>query len=337
MRHTKNFPFRNGHLNSIFPLVGIVFVVLCSFGLTRQKDFPEARISNKHIRMQLYTPDTLRGYYRGTRFDWAGVIPSLEYKGHQYFGQWFDQYNPMTHDAISGPVEEFTGIDYEKAPVGGTFLKIGVGTLAKPDDKAYSFARTYPIRNTGKRAIRKMKDRVEFTHTLVDASGYAYIYTKTVRLAAGKPILMLEHRLRNTGTKAIETTVYNHNFFTIDQQPTGPDIRVSFPFAIQAEGKGFGSLAQASGNAITYSRPFSKGENVFTAGVSGLSGRPSDYDIKIENMKTRAGVRITGDKPIEKLVYWACATTSCPEPYINISVKPGEETQWLLQYEFYTF
>ena len=33
---------------------------------------------------------------------------------------------------------------------------------------------------------------------------------------------MLEHRLKNTGRKPIATSVYNHNFFTLDRQPTGP-------------------------------------------------------------------------------------------------------------------
>ena len=66
---------------------------------------PEATISNGSIQSRLYLPDAQRGYYRGTRFDWSGVIYSLRYKGHEYFGPWFDKYDPNTHDAITGPVE----------------------------------------------------------------------------------------------------------------------------------------------------------------------------------------------------------------------------------------
>ncbi len=54
-------------------------------------DPPEAGISNGSIDAKLYLPDADRGYYRGTRFDWSGVIPSLRYKGHEYFGQWFER------------------------------------------------------------------------------------------------------------------------------------------------------------------------------------------------------------------------------------------------------
>src|SRR5579872_7477587 len=77
--------------------------------------FPEAWLSNGEIKARIYLPDPVRGYYRATRFDWSGVIASLEYHGHNFFGQWFDHYDPHIHDSISGPVEEFrTG----NAPLG---------------------------------------------------------------------------------------------------------------------------------------------------------------------------------------------------------------------------
>jgi hypothetical protein len=74
---------------------------------------PQAAISNSHVRAQLYLPDAQSGYYQGTRFDWSGVISSLEANGHSYFGQWFPRYDPKLHDAITGPVEEFTGVGYD--------------------------------------------------------------------------------------------------------------------------------------------------------------------------------------------------------------------------------
>ena len=60
------------------------------------------------VRARFYLPDPEVGYYRATRFDWSGVISSVDYKGHSYFGQWFEKYDPKIHDAIMGPVEEFT-------------------------------------------------------------------------------------------------------------------------------------------------------------------------------------------------------------------------------------
>lgn len=316
----------------------LIFAVVIAFlGISSYvADFPQTEITNGDITAKLYLPDASTGYYRGTRFDWSGVIPSLTYKGHNYFGQWNPEYDPKLHDAIMGPVEEFTVLDFDETKVGTEFLKIGVGTLVKPDDKKYSFARNYEIKNPGKWTVKKEKDQVKFSHEITDAAGYSYQYSKTAKLTKGKPELVLEHSLKNTGQKAIETSMYNHNFFVIDNEPTNQNIKTSFPFEVSAEGKGFGSIANAADKSITYTRTLETGENVFTSGLQGFGSTSRDYDIKIQNLKTGAGVRITSDQPIQKMVYWSCHTTSCPEPYIKLSIKPGEEVKWKINYEFMT-
>src|SRR5271157_3091905 len=115
---------------------------------------PQADISNSRIHAKLYLPDTQSGYYRATRFDWSGVIASLEWNGHSYFGKWFDQYDPKTHDAISGPVEEFltngAGLGYAEVKTGEAFVKIGVGAIRKPDEPAFQQFHTYEIADSGK-------------------------------------------------------------------------------------------------------------------------------------------------------------------------------------------
>ncbi len=50
------------------------------------QSFPETEISNGVIHAKVYLPDPEHGYYRGSRFDWAGVIASLICGGHEYFG-----------------------------------------------------------------------------------------------------------------------------------------------------------------------------------------------------------------------------------------------------------
>jgi hypothetical protein len=44
----------------------------------------------------------------------------------------------------------------------------------------------------------------------------------------------------------LRTNVYNHNFFVIDGQPTGPDFVVKFPFELKADPE-LGDLAEARG------------------------------------------------------------------------------------------
>lgn len=301
-------------------------------------DPPQAGISNGVVRAKLYLPDAQEGYYRGTRFDWAGQVASLECKGHTYFGQWFERYNPKNHDAITGPVEEFltdgAGLGYSEAKPGESFVKIGVGAIRKPDEPRFRQFSTYEIADPGKRTLRKGKDFVEFTHSVPDTGGYAYLYKKTLRLAKNKPELVLEHSLKNRGRKTIESSVYEHNFYMLDSQPTGPSLVVRFPFELKATA-GLNGLAEIRGNEIVYLKELARGQTV-QSNLLGYGDTAKDYDFRVENHKSGAGVRQTGDRPIERINYWSIRNTACPEAYIHVKVEPGKEFTWRITYDFYT-
>lgn len=301
-------------------------------------EFPQAEISNSDIRAKLYLPDARHGYYRGTRFDWSGVVASLGWNGHSYFGKWFEKYDPKLHDAITGPVEEFftntAGLGYDEAKPGENFVKIGVGALRKPDEPRYSSFNTYEIVDTGKRSLKKGPDWIEFVHKLPNTSGYAYTYRKRMRLSKDKPELVLEHTLKNTGRKVIVTSVYDHNFYMLDGQPTGPDFVVKFPFDLRATADLKG-LAEIRGKYLVYLRELEKGQTVFT-NLEGHGRDFTDYDIRVENRKTGAGVRQTGDRSLSKVVFWSIRSNISPEPYIDMRIEPGKESTWRITYEFYT-
>jgi hypothetical protein len=297
--------------------------------------FPKVEISNGLISAKLYLPDARKGYYQGTRFDWSGNTYSLDYNGHSFIGQWFTKYSPEIHDVIMGPVEEFTPLNYMETSPGENFLKIGVGVLSKPDDKPYTFSRLYQVVNGGNWKVNKQSDHLQFIHELKDKN-YSYNYEKTVQLVKDKPEMVLLHTLRNTGNRTIETSVYDHNFFVIDKQPIGPGTEIIFHFNLKGEGQGLGELAEIEGNKIVFLRNLENIEQVFCPNLEGFGNSAKDYDIRIENKKTGAGVRITCDQPFLKLAFWSCSTTACPEPYIKIKVDPGHEFSWKINYEFYT-
>ncbi|MCP5114788.1 MAG: hypothetical protein GY953_28500, partial [bacterium] len=169
-------------------------------------DHPAAEISNGLITAKLYTPDAVSGYYRGTRFDWSGVVYSLTYKGHEYFGEWQDASDPLLHDHITGPVEEFRtagkGLGYDEATAGGRFIRIGVGVCEKPAEDDYRWSHTYKVLDPGKWTVTTGGNWIEFTHVAGDGSGYAYRYVKRLTLTPGSPELVLHHTLENTGAKA---------------------------------------------------------------------------------------------------------------------------------------
>ena len=96
-----------------------------------------------------------RSYYRGTRFDACGVFRRIVKDGYIYADRWFDGEDAFRHDNVCGPSEEFFGVfGYDEAPVGGTFLKIGVGLLRKDAEKPYDWFHLYEIVDGGRFGLR---------------------------------------------------------------------------------------------------------------------------------------------------------------------------------------
>lgn len=314
---------------------------------------PQTEISNGDIHVKLYLPDPKAGYYRGTRFDWSGVIGSLTYRGHEYYAPWFDSVDPAVHDykyegakiiasscsGITGPAEEFkTGdaaLGWDEAKPGGTFIKIAVGVLRK-DEGRYDFVKQYEIVDTGKWTVVPHRDSVEFTQVLADpSSGYGYTYHKTVRLVSGKPEMVLEHRLENTGRRAIQTSVYNHNFLVLDRQPIGPDLVTTFAFSLRSPEPPDQRLAQLRGNQFVYERVL-RDRDMVEAPLEGFSDNPKDNDIRVENHKAGAGLRIVGDHPLSHVNLWSIRTVLAVEPFISMTIEPGGEFAWRITYDYYT-
>ena len=330
-----------------------------TFTLCSAAQYPTATISNGTVKATLYLPDAKTGFYRGTRFDWSGIVHSLEYAGHNYYGPWFTMIDPDVNDYIykgrdivtglcssmMGVPEEFTTpldnlpLGWKEAKVGGTFVKIGIGALRKPDDKPYSNYRLYDIANGGKWTVRETPTSVEFTQVLTDpGSGYAYVYRKRVSLTPGKPQMVLEHSLRNTGKRAIETSVYDHNFMSIDKLATGPGLDIKFGFPakmVAAQQPNLMDLLRFSGNQVTLARTL-KGEDKVAAQFTGFGSTAKDYDIRIEDHRAGAGVRATGDRPLAKVNLWGIRTVLSPEPFIEMTIAPGSEFNWKITYDYYT-
>lgn len=330
-----------------------VLLGLVASGKLSAADPPQATITNGQIRLKLYLPDAQNGFYRGTRFDWSGVIGSLEYEGHDYYGPWFDRVDPRVHDfrfagreivaspcsGAVGPVEEFgtngTALGWDEAKVGGTFIKIGVGVLRK-EDRHYDFVRQYEIVDPGEWTVKKHRDSVEFSQKLTDPStGYGYIYRKTVRLVEGKPEMVLEHSLENTGKRTIRSTVYNHNFLVLDKQPPGPDFTITFPFQIRSSNPPGLELAEIRGSQFVYLKTL-RGEDTVETPMEGFGGDSKDNEIRIENRKVGAGMLIKGDHPLSSLNLWSIRTVLAIEPFIAMSVDPGHKFTWTISYMYYS-
>jgi len=314
---------------------------------------PNAEINNGLLKVKLFLPDAEKGYYRGTRFDWSGVIGSLEYKEHHYYGPWFTKTDPKVIDfiydgadivagpcsAITGPVEEFStgdkALGYDEAKPGGTFIKIGVGVLRKPKEESYNRFRLYELVDTGTWKVQTNRDAITFTQDLADpSSGYGYRYEKTIRLTPGQPEMVMDHTLKNTGKRPIATTVYNHNFLVLDAQPPGPDFVIKAPFALKSKRAPDNALAEIRGNEFVYRKALT-GKDTVSADLQGFGPTAADYRFTIENKKRGAGVTITGDRPLSSLALWSIRSNVSLEPFIAMAIEPGQEFTWKYSYAYY--
>ena len=310
---------------------------------------PQAHISNDQLRATVCLPDANGGFYRGTRFDWSGVVSSLQYQGHQYYGAWYTQVVPTVHDftydgvnivagaqsAITGPAEEFPQPQgYDSAQVGETFVKIGVGVLRRADDSPYSCYRDYEIVDTGAWKVRTSDRSVEFEQDVTDArSGCGYRYRKTLSLGSARPQLVIEHRLWNTGRRPIDCEQYNHNFLTLDRVSVGPDFTLTFPFRVRAAAAP--DIVKIRGQQISFVRPMAN-QDVAGFAIAGFEDAARDYDITIENRSVGAGLRITGSRPMTRLAVWAIRSVLSIEPFIDVSVSPGGGVMaWTYTYTYH--
>ena len=340
-------------MKGIYCILGCLLTVLTMEAQTYPGTYPSTEISNGVLRAKIYLPDAEKGFYRGTRFDWAGAFSSLQYKGHEYYGPFFEKFDPTVSDveignpvkaginsASSGPVEEFvsgpdgTVLGYNEAKPGEPFCKIGVGSLRKIDNAPYSSYVNYPILDGGKRSHKSGPDWIEFTQELECGSGYGYTYTKTIRFEKNQPVMTIDHRLVNTGKKDIATQVYDHNFLTIDHQPTGPEISVVFPFS-PTPSSALDKLAEVRGKELLFPKNL-QGSDTFYADFKGFGNAAKDYEITVENHKSGAGVVIHGDQPLVYMGVWAVRTVVAPEPYIAMKVAVGQQFRWKYTYRFYT-
>ena len=235
---------------------------------------PRAEISGSRIRATLYLPDPGSGYYRGTRFDWSGVIASLQWDGHEYFGQWFDRYDPTLHDAITGPVEEFltgdSSLGYAEAKPGEPFVRIGVGAVRRKDEEPYQRFETYDIVDPGKWTIANGATWIEFTHELGDTGGYAYVYRKTLqreRRHAGARALAPRTPAASASRRASTTTTSSRSTARRPGRTSSSGSR-----SRRGRSGSFDGAAEVRGNDVVFLRQFEAKQTIFTE-LDGFGGR----------------------------------------------------------------
>lgn len=287
-------------------------------------------IAKGGLELTLCLPSFENGYYRGTRFDHSGIFRKTVLDGFTLADEWFDNYNPLSHDAVCGTSEEFGESGYADAEVGDVFIKPGVGLLLKEDDAPYDHFKLYKVADSGSWTVTTNDDEAVFIH-VVDSDDWGYVYEKVVRIIDGNHY-EISHRLCNTGQKKFEGEMYNHNFFTFGEAKPGPEIEIDFPFEPCGNWRAEYDSVALSNSGIRFSRPIEKGESVFMGNLKPSDG--SDVTGEVFSMSA-AGHRVTfgADLPFHRIAFWSNHRVGCIEPFIPYCLEPGDELEWAYTYE----
>lgn len=272
------------------------------------------------LRIELAQPGT---YYQGTRFDWSGVFRRVELDGRSFCDEWFDSADPMRHDNVCGPAEEFFGtIGYEDTKVGESFLKVGVGLLRRDSAEPYDWFHRYEISNPGVRTVEATQTKAVFTHDLPGV----YKYTKVVELTGGDSF-RISHRI--VTESALSLNQYNHNFFTFGLPLVGTERSVEFDALLQGIWRADSVNAETDGRSIRITNPMAQGQKAYMGNIE--SQMPQGYGF---TLKSATGtVRVKCTEPLAPSVLWSNHRVFCVEPYVAINTEPDVPYEWAIEYK----
>ena len=167
-----------------------------------------------------------------TRFDSACRVDSICLNGTHLFAQ-REQVLPLRRQTGGvGLSSEWLCPWSEDAMPGGTFSKFGVGRLLqRPEGGPYDIWKPYdfspfPVEYTARADSIRFLEHSD--HAPLSAEIERTLYLQDNRV-------ILDTRIVNTGTLAIHTAEYAHNFLAIDALPIGPGYHLDLPFDASLE------------------------------------------------------------------------------------------------------
>jgi len=331
-------------MNLIRKIIYFLAVLLCLAAVSNGEEKKSTANSNTielleegAFRVMVNKPLSMGGYFRGARFDRSGMIPSVQFGKHHYFTTWESAITPE-NNCGSGPTEEFdlSGEDenfppgYREAVPGEIFLKIGVGWLRKEANEEYNSYKFYNVIDPGIWTTSRTPKSVLFVHEPGLRNGYNYRYEKEILINGAEGKLIINHRLKNTGIKPIQTIQYCHNFILIDSEYVGTDYQFEInrepisgtttPGYLQKTNSTWNFLQQLDGVIIM---------NFADAGKDRQS-----LSVVVSNNATGGRIRFSTKSKLEKIRFFAEKKAICPEPFISIKLAPGKEFVWSWEYEF---
>lgn len=286
----------------------------------------------KNDILEVHIDQPMKGYSY-SRFDWTGKITEVKYRNIPVTT--IERTDNIDSNLFGkGLYNEFgieTALGFEEIETGDWFHKIGVGALKK-EDKPYLFSDPYEIRPAGFEIETKPYKIIMQCRSEV-LNGYAYLLKKEFIIKENT--LVIRYHLKNTGEKGIHTDEYVHNFMAINKAPIGKDYVLRFPFHFEEDRFEMfvnpeKQLAPGP-NEIRFNG--SPREQFFISHLNGRETVPASWEL--QNTKHKLGVRERMSFSTEKVNLWGWEHVVSPELFQQISIEPGDTSEWSRTYEFF--
>tara|TARA_B110000879_G_scaffold72872_1_gene101853 strand:- start:3928 stop:4809 length:882 start_codon:yes stop_codon:yes gene_type:complete len=286
-------------------------------------------LKNKNLEIQIDTPFE---NYNFSRFDWTGKIVGVKFQDTQ-LACFENTDNQNEHFSGKGFYNEF-GIDnalgFDETDIGDWFHKIGVGSLKK-EDSHYQFSAAYEIKPAQFETVCE-EHKIVIVCKSETINGRSYILSKEIELHENS--FIIKYFLENTGEKDIVTNEYAHNFLAFNASKSTNYI-LNFPFQLNPELFGEAvnpELKVTIGkNEIKFNGTSKK--QFFFSNLTGGARVAAEWELL--NLESKVGLRETGNFLTNKVNLWGWEHVISPELFKEISIKPGETTNWFRKYEVY--
>lgn len=282
------------------------------------------KIKNKQLEVEIAEIGEL---YNGSRFDQTSFITQVTLDGKHTFCGAESPIEGMGSGGrgLCGEFGIIETIGYDDAKPGEMFPKIGVGLLKRPDYTPYSFSTNYEVDPFDIECIPS-NESVSFVIQPKECRGYAMRLSKTLTISDNR--LEINYVLTNSGSKALHTDEYCHNFLSINSQTINADylLTTSLPPPL----KNTPEILHPDGNKISWS---GKPKTTFYFLDDQVpTGTPAQWTLS--HTPSGVGVRETSNFPLSKFALWGTQHVVSPETFFRIDLQPGEETTWRRVYEF---
>ena len=202
-----------------------------------------------------------------------------------------------------------------------------VHTFVKPFEAKPFFGNPYwPLKRFPFKT-KVYKNRIEFIQTVKGPRSWGYRYEKSLTLAPDKPVILVKHKLTNTGKKRIQTSQYSHNFILIDDDPVANNYSVRFNFKVILK-KNIRKGAKRKGNKLILN-----GKTIFSELTGYRSLKHNFADVR--HIPSGRGIIVSGDFAPADYRIFTNKRAVCPEIFKWIDIAPGESCEWTRKYKLY--